>query len=60
MICVSKEEATAIRQNLRNVTVTITGKQHKSKGKKYWVEESPYVARYLDRLRSQQKAKRYE
>ena len=60
MICVSQEEAVAIRERLRNVNVTTTGMQHKSRGKKYWVEETPYVLRFLDRLRSRQKIEHYE
>lgn len=60
MICVSQEEAVAIRKNLRNVNVTITGKQHKSRGKRYWVEETPYVIRFLDRLHSKEKIEHYE
>lgn len=60
MIRVSKEEANVIRENLRNVNITITGRQHKSGGKKYWVEESPYVLRFLDRVRSNQKVEHLE
>lgn len=60
MIRISKEEAIAIRKNLRGVNIAITGRNHKSKSKKYYCEESPYVLKFLDRIRSKQSTEHYE
>ena len=57
---ISKEEAIAIRENLRGVHVTITNRKAKSKAKGYFVEESPFVNKYLARLRSKQRTEHYE
>ena len=60
MIKITKEEAQKIRDNLRGVKVTITGRQHKSNAKKYYVEESPYVLKYLDNVKKKQRMEHYE
>ena len=60
MIQISKEEAMSIKENLRGVNVTITGQGHKSKGKRYYTEDTQFVSRYLSRLRSNKKTEHYE
>lgn len=60
MIKISREDAIAIRQNLRGVHVTITNRQSKSKAKTYYVESSPYVLRYLSQLHKNDKVEHYE
>lgn len=60
MIRISKEEAAAIRKNLRGVNIAITGRNHKSKSKKYYTEESLYVLKFLDRFRNKQLVEHYE
>ena len=60
MINITREEAIAIRKNLRGVNVTITNRQSKSKAKSYYVESSPYVLKYLDQLHKNDKVEHYE
>jgi len=57
---ITKEEAMAIRENLRGVHVTMTNRQAKAKARTYFVEESPYVNKFLERLRKNQKVSHYE
>lgn len=60
MIKISREDAIAIRENLRGVHVTITNRQSKSKAKTYYCENSPYVLRYLNQLHKNDKVEHYE
>ena len=60
MIQITKEEAMQIRENLRGVNVVITGRQHKSRAKSYYVEQSPYTTRFLNKLQSNKKIEHYE
>lgn len=60
MIKISKEEAIAIRNNLRGVHVTITNRQSKSRARTYYVEESPYVMRFLNNLHKKYKTEHFE
>lgn len=60
LIQITKEEAMAIRENLRGVNVTILNRQSKSKKKRYMTEESPYVMRFLQRLHRNDKVEHYE
>ena len=60
MIKVSREEAIAIRNNLRGVNVVITNRQSKSKAKTYYTENTPYVNRYLAKLHKKDKIQHYE
>jgi hypothetical protein len=57
---ITKEEAMAIRENLRGVHVTMTNRQAKARARIYFVEESPYVNKFLERLRKNQKVTHYE
>lgn len=57
---ISKEEAMAIRENLRGVHVTMTNRQSKSKARTYYCEDSPYVNRYLAQLRKNLKVEHFE
>lgn len=50
MIKITKQEAIAIRENLRGVHVTMTNRQSKSKARTYYVEDSAYVMRFLNQL----------
>lgn len=60
MIKISREDAIAIRENLRGVHVTITNRQSRSRAKTYYVESSPYVLRYLNQLHKNDKVEHYE
>lgn len=60
MIKISREDAIAIRENLRGVHVTITNRQSRSKVKTYYVESSPYVLRYLNQLHKNDNVEHYE
>lgn len=60
MIQINREEAIAIRENLRGVHVTITNRQSKSKARTYYVESSPYVLKFLERLHCNDKVEHYE
>lgn len=57
---ITKEEAMAIRENLRGVHVTMTNRQAKAKARTYFVEESPYVNKFLAQLRKKQKVTHFE
>ena len=57
---IAREEALAIRKNLRGVNVTVTNRHSKSKAKDYFVESSPYVNKFLEKMRSQQVIEHYE
>ena len=57
---ITKQEAQAIRDNLRGVHVTMTNRQAKSRAKSYYCEENPYVNKFLEKLRSKQKVTHYE
>lgn len=50
MIKISQKEAMLIRENLRAVPIVIVNRQGKSRKKKYYVEETNYVRRFLDRI----------
>ena len=50
----------AIRENLRGVHVTMTNRQAKAKARTYFVEESPYVNKFLAQLRKNQKVTHFE
>ena len=60
MIKIEKEEAIAIRETLRGVPVIICNRQAKSKKRTYYVESSPYVMRFLQRLHKYDKVEHYE
>lgn len=60
MIKISKDDAQAIRKNLRGVNVTIANRQSKSKAKSYYVESSPYVLRYLEQIHKNDKVEHFE
>ena len=60
MVQISREEAMAIRENLRGVHVSVTNRQSKAKKRSYYVEESGYVMRFLNSLRSKQKVEHFE
>lgn len=60
MIKISKQEAMAIRNNLRGVSVVIANRQSKSKAKTYYVESSPYVMRFLMRWHENDKVEHFE
>lgn len=57
---ITRDEAIAIRENLRGVRVTITNRQSKSKAKTYYCESSPYVLRYLEELHKNDKIEHFE
>lgn len=57
---ITKEEAMAIRENLRGVHVTMTNRQSKAKARTFYCEESPYVNKFLERLRKNQKVEHFE
>lgn len=57
---ITKEEAMAIRENLRGVHVTMTNRQAKAKARTYFVEESPYVNKFLAQLRKKQNVSHFE
>lgn len=57
---ITREEAIAIRKNLRGVNVVITNRQSNSKAKTYYVESSPYVNRFLERMHRNDKIEHYE
>lgn len=54
MIQVTKEEATAIRNTLRDVHVVSTNKRS-SRARNYYVEDSTVVQRFLSRFRENKK-----
>ena len=60
MIKITREEAIAIRKNLRGVHVTMTNKQSKSRARTYYTESSPYVLKFLERFHSNDKVEHYE
>lgn len=60
MIRITREEAIAVRNNLRGVNVTITNRQSRSKAKSYYVESSPYVLRFLEQFHCEDKVEHYE
>lgn len=60
MLQITKQEAMAIRENLRGVKVTMTNRQSKSKARSYYVEESNYVMNFLKRFHSKDKVEHYE
>lgn len=57
---ISKEEAMEIRKNLRGVHVTTTNRGSKSKARTFYTEESPYVNKFLARLRNKQRVQHFE
>lgn len=60
MIKISRDEAIAIRNNLRGVPVVIANRQSKSKAKTYYVESSPYVMRFLTQIHKNDKVEHFE
>lgn len=60
MIKVTREEAIVIRNNLRGVNVIITNRQSKSNAKTYYTEDTPYVNRFLNKLRKGMKVVHFE
>lgn len=60
MIKISKQEAEAIRNNLRGVNVVVTNRQSKSKAKTYMVEESNYTLKFLERFHRNDNVEHFE
>ena len=60
MLKITRDEAIAIRNNLRGVHVAITNRQSKSKAKTYYTEETGYVKRFLEKYHSNDKVEHYE
>lgn len=60
MIKITRDEAIAIRENLRGVHVTITNRQSKSKAKTYYTEDSPYTMKFLRQLHKDDKIEHFE
>ena len=60
MIKITKQEAEAIRNNLRGVNVVVTNRQSKSKAKTYMVEESNYTLKFLERFHRNDKVEHFE
>lgn len=60
MIKITRDEAIAIRENLRGVHVTIANRQSKSKAKTYYTEDSAYTRKFLYQLHRNDKVEHYE
>lgn len=60
MMKITREEAIAIRKNLRGVQVVVTNRGAKSKARTYYVEQTGYTMNFLEKYHHKDKLEHYE